>query len=169
MRLVCIVALSVVPALLLGAAAAGIEDGRAEGQLTVGGKPVKLTHAYAVAQKGFFDPKKDDVMVILADVPLDQKAVADDFARIALAKEGKLHSVEVVLNANKQPISVSIRHQALKYPQSGGSTEDAFEAQVFDGKVVAGRVFRRSPGSSFDDIPFTYDVTFRAVVAPKAK
>jgi hypothetical protein len=168
MRFIPIVACSLVAALHLSAAAA-IESGKADGQLTVGGKAVKLTRAYAVAQKGFFDAKKDDVLVILTDTPLDAKALADDFARIALAKEGKLHSVELVINANKQPISVSIRHSAFKYPQSGGSTEDAFDAQAFDAKTIAGRVFRKSPGSSFDDIPFTYDVTFQASVAPKTK
>src|SRR5512143_3715929 len=45
-------------------------DGKADGTLTVAQTPVKLVHAYAQAQKGFFDPKKDDVLVILSDVSL---------------------------------------------------------------------------------------------------
>jgi hypothetical protein len=144
-------------------------DGKADGQIVVAGKPVKLAHAYAFAQPGFFDKKASDTRVILTDVPLSGKALTDDFTRIGLAKQGKLHCLEVTIDAKRQPISVSIRHPALKAPLSGGSTEDAFEAKVFDGKVVEGRVFRKSPGQSFEDLEYTYDATFAATIAPGGK
>lgn len=145
------------------------QEGKADGQLTVGGKVTRLTYAYARAQKGFFDEKTEDVLVILSDVPLDTAALADDFTRIDLAKAGKLHALEVTINDKQQPISASIRHNAFAHPVGGGSSEDAFEAQTFDGKVAAGRLFRKTPGESFDDIPFTYDASFRAVITRAGK
>lgn len=159
--------LSLIAAGLVGVMLAAVPaPGKADGQLTVGGKAIRLTYAYANAQKGFFDPKTKDVRVILSDAPLDTDALDDDFARIGLAKEGKLHTVEVVINSQGQPISVTIRHDAFKVTVSGGSTEDAFESQVFDGKTAAGRMYRKSPGESFDDIPFTYDVQFNTAITP---
>jgi hypothetical protein len=56
-------------------------DGKVEGTLTVAKVPVKLVHAYAAAQKGFFDAKSDDVIVLLTDVPLSGAALTDPFER----------------------------------------------------------------------------------------
>lgn len=155
---------------LLCALPAPAADGNAEGTLTVGKTPVKLVYAYAQAQKGFFDPKSDDVLVILSDVPLSGAALTDASERRKMEKEGKLRSVETVIDAKGQPINVTVRDKAFGGPPvSGGSTEDLFEAKTFDGKSAAGRVHRRKPGASFDDVPFTYDVTFSAPVAPRPK
>jgi hypothetical protein len=149
-------------------AAAG--DGKAEGTLTVAKAPVKILHAYAAAQKGFFDEKSDDVLVLLTDVSLSGAALTDPFERRKMEKDGKLHSVEAVINAKGQAINVTVRDKAFGGPPvSGGSTEDIFEAKVNDGKTIAGRLRRGKPGASFDDVPFTYDVTFTAPAAPRTK
>ncbi|MCX6556215.1 MAG: hypothetical protein NTW95_02095 [Candidatus Aminicenantes bacterium] len=108
-----------------------------------------------------------DTVVILTDVKLDAKNLADEFARDELVKAGKLHMVEVVINAKKQPISVTIHHHAFKIRPSGGSTEDAFAPELFNTKEVAERVHRESPGESFDDIVFTYDARFHASIQQK--
>jgi hypothetical protein len=156
-------------ALLCAWPVAGAE-GKADGTLTVGKSSVPLTHAYAAAQKGFFDEKSDDVLVLLTDVPLSGSALADPFERRKMEKEGKLRSVEAVINAKGQPINVTVRDKAFGGPPvSGGSTEDLFEAKANDGKTIAGRLHRNKPGASFDDVPFTYDVTFSVPVAPRAK
>jgi hypothetical protein len=144
-------------------------DGKADGKLIVDGKPVNLAYAYASAQPGFFDKNTEDIRLLLTDVPLTGKALEDDFERINLAKQGKLHCVEVTIDANKQPISVAVRHSLFKVTQGGGSTEDVFEAKVFDGKVIEGRVFRKTPGKSFEDLEYTYDATFSAAIAGKGK
>ena len=155
---------------LLSALPAAGADGKAEGTLTVAKTPVKLAYAYAAAQKGFFDEKVDDVLVLLTDVPLSGSALTDLFERRKMEKEGKLRSVEAVINAKGQPINVTVRDKAFGGPPvSGGSTEDLFEAKANDGKTIAGRLHRGKPGASFDDVRFTYDVTFSAPVAPRGK
>jgi hypothetical protein len=148
---------------------AGAEMGKADGQLIVDKKPVKLAFAYAFAQPGFFDKSTEDVKVLLTDVSLEGKALDDEFERINLVKSGKLHCIEIVIDAKKQPISVTIRHPSFKITESGGSTEDVFEAKTFDGKKIEGRAFRKSPGKSFDDLEFTYDVNFNAPIVKKGK
>lgn len=151
-------------------APAPVGAGKAEGTLTVANAPVKLLHVCAQAQKGFFDPNSDDVLVLLTDIPLLGAARTDSFERRRLEKEGKLHAVEAVINAKGQAINVTVRHKALGGPPvSGGSTEDVFEPKTHDGKTLAGRLFRKSPGKSFDDVPYSFDVTFSVPVAPKGK
>ena len=145
-------------------------DGKSDGTLTVAKTSLKLVHAYAQAQKGFFDPKKDDVLVILSDVPLAGTALTDPFERRKMEKVGQLRSVEAVIDAKGQAVNVTVRDKSFGGPPvSGASTEDVFEPKENDGKTISGRLFRKSPGSSFDDVPFTYDVTFSAPVAPRAK
>jgi hypothetical protein len=154
----------------LCAPAAVAADGKADGTLTVAKTPVKLVHAYAQAQAGFFDPRKDDVLVILSDAPLSGTALTDPFERRKMEKEGKLRSVEAVVSAKGQAVNVTVRDKSFGGPEaSGASSEDTFEAKVNDGKTISGRLFRKSPGASFDDVPFTYDVVFSAPVAPRAK
>jgi len=146
------------------------EDGKAEGTLTVAKTPVKLVHVYAQAQEGFFDKKVNDVLVLLTDGPLSGAALTDPFERRRLEKEGKLRAVEAVINVKGQAINVTVRDKAFGGPPvSGGSTEDVFESKTNDGKTIAGRLYRRTPGASFDDVPYTYDVTFTAPVAPKGR
>src|SRR5690348_15406767 len=69
--------------------------GKAEGTLTVNGKTINVTYAYAKSVPGFADPNTPDVQVILSDVPLDAAALADDLARVELAQQGKIHVFEI--------------------------------------------------------------------------
>jgi len=137
----------------------------AAGALVVGGKTAALTHVYAYAQKGFFDPKKQDVVVLLCDAVVPPAAVSDKLTRGDLVKAGKLHCVRQTIDAGKQVINYAVEHSAFKMPESGGSTFHVFEAKTFDGKIVAGRARTTAPQKSFDDVPYTYDVTFSAAIA----
>ena len=137
-----------------------------KGSLVVDGKPIQLTHVYAYAQEGFFDKKKQDVVVVLADAEVPAAALRDRFALADLAKEGKLHFVQQTIDTEGQVINFEVRHQLFKTPESGGSTEHVFEATTFDKKLVAGRSRTKSPQKSFDDVPYSYDATFSAAIAP---
>jgi hypothetical protein len=137
-----------------------------DGNLVVAGTPIKLIHVYAYAQKGFFDPKKQDVVVVMADAEVPPAALRDHFALADLAKAGKLHFVQQTINTEGQVINYEVRHQLFKMPESGGSTEHVFEPKTFDKKVIAGRSRTTSPQKSFDDVPYSYDATFSAAIEP---
>jgi len=140
---------------------------KVQGSLIVDGKPTPITQAYAFAQKGFFDPQKDDVVILLCDTAVPPAAVHDEFALSDLAKAGKLHCVEQTLNTEKQVINFKVMHSRFGKPEGGGSTEQVFEATTFDGKAIAGRAHTKSPQKSFDDVPYSYDITISAAIEPK--
>lgn len=141
------------------------EEGTASGSLTVAGKTTPLKFAYARAAKGFFDKTKEDVLVILTDVPLSEEALKDEFARHHLAAEGKLHGVEVLLNAERQAIGGGLLHEAWKemsgYVSATGM--HVFTPKTFDGKVAEGMLATSKP-SDFMSKAFEYKATFSAPI-----
>jgi hypothetical protein len=146
-----------------------VEPGTAHGQLTVAGKITPLSFAYARAGKGFFDPTKEDVLIILSDVPIAEEALEDEFARHRLAAEGKLHGVEVTLNEEKQPISGGLLHEAFSKMQGYVSVTGMhqFEPTTFEPSLVEGKLFMSKPGEFFSTT-FEYTATFRASVWRRA-
>jgi hypothetical protein len=141
---------------------------RAEGKLDVDGKPVTITQVYAYAKEGFFDKKKQDVVVLLCDGAVPAQAVRDVFAYKDLVAAGKVHCVRQTIDADKQVINFDVGHQRFgSMGENGGSTEHVFEAQTFDGKTVASRARTKGPQKSFTDVPYTYDITFSAAIEPK--
>jgi hypothetical protein len=153
------IALCTVPALA---------QGHAEGKLIVAGKPVAITQAYAYAIEGFFDKKKQDVVLLLCDTAIPPATARDVFARKALFVAGKAHCVQQTIDTDKQVINFEIGHEGFgRRGEGGASTEQVFEATTFDGKTIAGRARTKSPQKSFDDVPYTYDITFSAPIQPK--
>jgi hypothetical protein len=164
MPLVLLAALGV-----LAAPAAAAADGKAEGTITVNGKTTRLTHAYARAVPGFFDKTKEDVEVVLTDAALEGKALTDVFERINLAKAGKLHALEITLDAAGKPISTAFRDAGFKEASpSGLSSEDVFTKKVFDGKTVSGSYKSAKTRDFFGD-KYSFDVSFTADVAHAVK
>lgn len=150
---------------LLAAPAARAADGTAEGTITVNGRTTKLTHAYARAVKGFFDKTKEDVEVILSDVPLEGKALEDQFERIHMAEAGKLHAFEITIDAEGRAISTAFRDNGFKGASpSGLSSADVFTKKVFDGKTVEASYKSAKPHEFFGDV-YAFDVAFKADVA----
>lgn len=146
------------------------DDGSASGAVTVNGKSTTLKHAYARAVPGFFDKTKEDVVVILTDVPLEAKALEDQFERIHLADAGKLHAFEITLDAEGKPISTAFRDNGFKKASpSGLSSADVFTKKVFDGKTVEGS-YKSAKESEFFGETYAFDVSFKANItrAPKA-
>jgi hypothetical protein len=151
------------------APAARAEGGKAEGTITVNGKVTKLSYAYARAVKGFFDRTKEDVEVVLSDVPLDAKALEDQFERMRMADAGKLHAFEITLGADGTPISSAFHHNGFKGPSpSGLSSADVFTKTTFDGKTVDAR-YKSAKEKEFFGNHYTFDVAFRADITRAAK
>ena len=146
-------------------AKADLADGTASGTLTVNGKVTKVAYAYARSVPGFFDKNTQDTQVIVSDVPLDARALGDDFARNDLAEAGKLHAFEIIIDASGTPISTAWRDNGFKGPQpSGLSSSDVFTKTVLDGKVVEGGYKSAEPAEFFGNT-YSFDVTFRAPIA----
>src|ERR1017187_3717471 len=78
-------------ALWLAPAAA---QNHAEGKLIVAGKPVAITQVYAYAKEGFFDKKKQDVVLLLCDTAVPPTTARDVFARHDLFVAGTAHCVQ---------------------------------------------------------------------------
>ena len=121
-----------------GRADSALADGKADGTLTVNGKTTKVAFAYARPVPGFFDKNTKDIQVIVSDVPLDAKALADDFLRASMAKEGKLHAFEITIDAAGTPVSTAWRRRLQSPTPSGLSSDDVFTKKVLDGKLVEG-------------------------------
>ncbi len=153
----------------VAAAAAADPAGTASGELTVAGQTTPLAHAYARAVKGFFDPSKEDILVILSDVPISDEALEDEFARHRLAAEGKLHAIEVTINAEKNPIAGGLLHEAFASMQGFVSVTGMhqFEPKTFGPALVEGRLFMSRP-SEFVSKSFQYTATFRAPIRRRA-
>jgi hypothetical protein len=156
---------------VLGAAASwtlpAAAQNRAEGKLDVDGKPVAITQVYAYAKEGFFDKKKQDVVVLLCDAPVPAAVLRDPFGYKDLIATGKVHCVRQTIDADKHVINFDVGHQRFgSMGENGGSTEHVFEAQTFDGKTIAGRARTKGPQKSFKDVPYTYDITFSAAIEP---
>ena len=166
-RAAMVLAAASLVATALSATGAGADpaDGKAEGTLTVNGKTTKVAYAYARQQPGFFDKNTMDTLVIVSDVPLDAKALADDFARIDLAKQGKLHAFEITIDATGTPISTVWRHEGFGDAMpSGISSSDVFTKKVLDDKVVDGSYKSAEPAEFFGNT-YSFDVSFRAPIA----
>jgi hypothetical protein len=156
-----VVAIVVAILVALSGQAAG-QEGSVAGTLTVNGAPIALRHVYASAQPGFFDAATEDVRLLFSDAPLSDADRADPFALTHLARDGKAHVVEVVLDHDAAPIS-----GAFYGPEFGGMISAAgmhvFTRERFERSAVAGRLYIDGV-KTFDDVRFTYDVRFTAPI-----
>ena len=152
--------------LILGTlAATSAQTAPPAGQMKVDGKTVKFTHVYAYLTEGFFDKKKDDTVVMLADRALTDAQIRDEFGLRRMATDGKLHCVRATINASGQMVNYLVGNQAFKAIPSGGSTEQVFEG-TNDGRTIAGKVHTKGE-QAFFGTKYEYEATFRAAVQPR--
>jgi hypothetical protein len=142
--------------------AAVAADGIAEGSLIVNGTTFPLKYAYAAAQPAFFDKTKEDIHVLLSDVPLSEEQRADVFEIIKLARTGKAHVVEVVLDAEQRPIAGSFFTLPFESMVSATGMH-VFEQQAFEHKRIAGRLYTDG-ARTFQDVTYEYTATFSAPI-----
>ena len=160
-----VVLLVVVPAVAIALAvpsAVLAADGAAEGMLTVNGTTFPLKYAYASAKPGFFDKTKEDIHVLLSEVPLSDEQRADVFEIIHLARDGKAHVVEVVLDAEQRPIAGSFFTLPFEGMVSATGMH-VFEQKAFEHKRIAGRLYTDG-ARTFQDITYEYAATFSALI-----
>ncbi len=121
-----------------------------------------MRYAYAAARPGFFDKATEDIRVLLSDVPLPDSARTDVFELIRLARDGKARVVEVLINAEGEPIA-----GGLFAPDFNGMVSIAgvhrFVGGTRERTRIAGRLQMES-ASSFVGVTFVYDATFSATI-----
>lgn len=138
---------------------------RASGTLTVNGATTQVAYAYAREVPSFFEKGRNDLEIILSDVPLDDKAQRNVGTRMEMARAGKLHAFEMTLSPAGKPISTSWRHSGFKRASpSGLSSSDVFVAKTLDKQVVDARYKADKPQEFFGST-YDFDVTFRASIA----
>ena len=146
------------------AAAQTLASGRAKGTFTAGtSKPVKLRYAYAQVQKSDDTPPKQEILLLLSDMPLDDEARDDWSKRSQMARKGTLHAVALTVNvADKTPASTNLYHEAFQGSMSlSGSTR--FVPTTFTKTVLAGRAYI-PPTKDFEGRPMAFDATFRPAI-----
>jgi hypothetical protein len=153
---------------LLWATAANAQPENATGGITVNGRRFALRYAYASVQRGFFDKNTEDIRVLLADVPVAEEARRDVFALSRLGESGKLHAIEVVLDATGAPTSSFLFLDAFDNMVSAAGMH-RFERKALEHTLISGRLFTNSP-STFSGVLWEYDATFSAsIVRPPTK
>jgi hypothetical protein len=155
-------------ALALPSLAAG--PGTASGTLTVNGKAVKLTHAYAARKKDPFDKTKQVTYVLLADQEVPLAAVHDMGEMMMYDDKHHLNSIEVTFtDDDRQVISVGINSPNLTgMGHFSGVGKQKLELKAIDASHAAGRLYLEKPDDFFKNT-YIYDVAFDAPfsAAPK--
>ncbi len=143
------------------------QPGTASGSLTLDAVTVKLTHAYASVQPGFFDKKTEDTRVLLSDVPLPDAALTDVFELIHLARDGKVHVVEVDIDATGTPIGGGLFAKNFDGTVSAAGMHK-FAKDRWDRTLIAGRLWVDGP-QEFMNVKWHYDATFSASIPRPSK
>jgi hypothetical protein len=154
----------------------GLAPGKARGTITVNGKAVTLTNAYAALEPNPFDEKKDDIVVLLTDRPLPAAAMSGDlsdaatavptFLRLKLRDDpdmAKGFGGERWIIGNR-----TLGHEVLKGQTLQTSPDFSTKLEpvaIGTGRVEA-TVHTDGVQAQFDD-KFEYRVSFNAAVKPR--
>ncbi len=150
-------------------AKAGDATSAVSGTVTVNGTPTQIRFGYAHQVKGFFDPKKNDVEIVLSDAPLSGAALTDSFARGKLATDGKIHTFEITIDSKGTPVSTSFHHNGFTGPSpSGLDSSDVFTKKSLTAKLVDAH-YKSAEEHEFFGTKYAFDVTFRLPIGPKGK
>jgi hypothetical protein len=147
---------------LLWAGAVHAQPENATGAIVVNGRSFALRYAYTSVQPGSFDKNTLDVKVLLTDVPVSEPQRDDVFALSRLARTGKLHGLEVVIDAKGEPLSGFLFLDAFDGMVSVSGMH-RFERKALDRSLIAGRVFTEGP-RTFSGITWAYDATFSSTI-----
>ncbi len=144
------------------------EEGKADGRMSVNGKVVKFSHAYARSEP----PTSNAVLLVLTDMPLSDKDLAGfPDSVLDTVNSGKLNALSVMIGVDDKGRpdfgDTEVYDSTFKYgccwPTMKG--KDKIELKTPDENHVAGRGHMEKPftfGESGD--VFDYSVTFTAPI-----
>jgi len=145
----------------------GAADGTASGTFTVKGKATKLAYAYALAKPDPADKTKEDIELILSDVPLTPAVLRDPtpFGLQDLTRANKLHALRIRITPAKAITSTSMYDSAFKMGSvSVAGNNIKLDVKTLDKTTIAGKIYTAKP-DDFNDVPYEYSVTFSAPIA----
>ena len=134
----------------------------ASGQLRINGTGFTLRHVYVSTQPGFFDRTTEDIRLLFTDVALEEADRRDAFAPARLARTGKLHGVEVIVDPRGEPLTGALFVQAFNGMASVSGMHQ-FASRQMGSNRIAGRLFTDGP-RTFAGITYEYEVTFAAAI-----
>ena len=158
--------------LVLAAAVAlmAAEDGTATGTFTVKGKVTKMAFAYATSMSNPMDSKKQAIRLILTDVALTPKTLADPspFSLMDLTAAGKLHGVSAGISlADKSVFTTSLYDAGFKMSSvSVAGSNIKLEVNTLTATSISGRLYTEK-ADDFNDVPFEFNITFTAPISKK--
>jgi hypothetical protein len=147
----------------LAGAAGKQAPGTAAGTLTIDGKAVKLTHAYALLQPNTFEKEKMDTVVLLTDTALPPEALkVEDLER---ATRGLKNAALFAIDATGRPQREVVRHAALgdNVLQVSGFTRAKFSGPPITAERIEGS-FATKAEEDFMSHKYTLSVSFNADV-----
>jgi hypothetical protein len=152
----------------ISAVAAAQDQPGASGTFTVKGKAAKMAYAYAMSRPNPMDTKKAAIRLLLSDVAIPAKTLQSEqpFDLQDLARAGTLHAIEALIDvADKNVLATMMYDAGFKMSSvSVAGTNIKLDLKTLDATTIAGRLYTEKP-DDFNDIPFQYDVTFRATIA----
>lgn len=154
----------------------GLTPGKAKGTITVNGKAVTLTHAYAALEPNPFDEKKSDIVVLLTDRPLPAAAMAGDLSDAATSVPTWLRlklrdDPEMAKSMGRERWIVGNRtlgHEVLKTQtlQTSPDFDTKLDSVAMGTDRVEATAYTDGVKEQFDD-KFEYRVSFNAAVKPR--
>ena len=142
-------------------------SGSASGTVTVNEKTSKIAFAYAHEVKGFFDPTKPDIEVILSDVALSAKALTSFGERGRLADAGRIHTFEITINRSGKPVSSAFYNNGFGGASpSGLDSSDALTVKMLAAASIDAK-YKSSGVHEFFGNRYSFDVAFQASITKK--
>jgi len=161
--LVAVVALT----LLTPSLAFAVENGKAEGTITINRKAVKLKYAFAKKEKD--SDEKEHWVVILTDRAVSRSVLADDSRLNKVVENGQAVAAVFRFDEGKQLEGVEIKSKALQHKSL---TMDVSEVTVkgltFTADAIEAGATTTADQSSFTDVA-TIDVKFRGMLGKDGK
>ena len=143
---------------------AAAAEGTASGKLTLGDKTTPLTHAYALARPDAFDKTKENVLIVLSDVPIPEDSLWEDFPGLRMGAAGRLHAVEVELRSDKSVKAGGVVDASFVDSQGYyGMENPQVQLTTFDARTVEGKLFTAKPQDLMKK-RFEFAATFRAPI-----
>jgi hypothetical protein len=109
-----------------------------------------------------FDKKKNEIRIVLSDLPVSDADMKDENAVVMLVQTGKLHAIELFLTSAGKPAWGKLLYKM----QSRSIDEETFtfERKTFDAKTVAGKISAEKRDIFTKKPIYTVTATFSAPV-----